>query len=48
MKAVIKEYATTGIALISTCLILAVFGCLIFHQDGLFTKLIQMVLKGGV
>ncbi len=48
MKSVIKEYAGMIIALISTCLFLMIFGNLIFHPEGLFTKLIQTVLKGGV
>lgn len=48
MKSVIKEYASMVIALISTCLFIAIFGNLIFHQDGMLAQMIWLVLEGGV
>ena len=48
MKTVIKEYAGTAIAVLTTCLFFVVMGGLLFHRDGMLANIIEKVLKGGV
>ena len=48
MKTIIEEYAGSFLALLGTSLILAVLGNLLFQKDGMLTKLVEMVLEGGI